>query len=179
MNKATKTYQDISKSPGIQKKSGRQVASICYQLGGLLNWPQSRHVTVHLSADAAETSSQFSMCLGFPPISCDGNHVPELQQIPRRWWLWCIDHTAVAQGMHAYTWVHVSSSPISLTSLPAPILANPLFRSRGIDLIGCFDKDAILQRRSWTHEVFKLGGWTYGYHARTNNFKYACWEFLR
>lgn len=61
MNKATTTYNSpFPKVQAFQKKSRRHVASICSQLGGL-NWPQSRHVTVRLSADAAETSSQFSL----------------------------------------------------------------------------------------------------------------------
>ena len=63
MNKATKTYNSpFPKVQAFQKKSRRHVASICSQLGGL-NWPWSRHVTVRLSADAAETSSQFSPCV--------------------------------------------------------------------------------------------------------------------
>ena len=62
MNKATKTYNSpFPKVQAFQKKSCRHVASICSQLGGL-NWPWSRHVTVRLSGDAAETSSQF------PPV---------------------------------------------------------------------------------------------------------------
>ena len=43
---------------------------------------------------------------GFPShniilASCNRMCDEVMERIPRRWWLWCIDHTAVAQGMHA------------------------------------------------------------------------------
>lgn len=151
MNKATKPFPKVQ---AFQKKSRRHVPSICSQLGGL-NWPWSRHATVRLSADAAETSSQFSPCLGFPRISSQ----QVATECMTKWW----KEFRGADGFDALTTRQLRKEctrrPEFMSfhlpflfdvSLPAPTLANPLFRSRGIDLIGCFDKDAILQRRPWT-----------------------------
>ena len=123
MNKATKTYNSpFPKVQAFQKSLADTLHQFALSLEGWIG-PEAamlRFVWARMPQRRA---------LNFPPVwfpshniilaSCDRMCDEVMERIPRRWRLWCIDHTAVAQGMHAYTWVHVISPTIFVWRFPS------------------------------------------------------------